>query len=223
VLIHLNASKRNRFPTLKEFYSETIGRDIANPELKVEESLNGEVGFLYMPNSTISMEGNLFYSSIENLIQQVFLNDGFRQYQNIGKAEMKGAELGLTIDINNLIMNLSYTYLSAKNKSDNSESEIIEHKPEHVLNLTSRYLTGFGLDFSAEFFYLANNYSIDSDTQEFIKLEDYLLTNVKISKKILNNYAIYLRVNNLLNVYHETEYGFPMAGREFFVVVNCNL
>jgi outer membrane cobalamin receptor len=176
-----------------------------------------------MPNSTISMEGNLFYSSIENLIQQVFLNDGFRQYQNIGKAEMKGAELGLTIDINNLIMNLSYTYLSAKNKSDNSESEIIEHKPEHVLNLTSRYLTGFGLDFSAEFFYLANNYSIDSDTQEFIKLEDYLLTNVKISKKILNNYAIYLRVNNLLNVYHETEYGFPMAGREFFVGVNCNL
>jgi iron complex outermembrane recepter protein len=222
LLFHLNTSKRNRFPTLKEFYSETVGRDIANPKLEVENGVNGEIGITYMMNSAISMQSNLFYSSIENLIQQIFLDGGFRQYQNIGKAEMKGAELGLTIDINNFNMNLNYTYLSAKNKSDNSESEIIEHRPEHVMALLFNYQTELGPELSADFFYLANNYGVNSDTREFVKMKNYLLTNMKISHHLFNNYTLYFRVNNIFNTYYETEYGFPMAGREYFVGLKCN-
>ncbi|MDZ7764360.1 MAG: TonB-dependent receptor [Melioribacteraceae bacterium] len=63
--------------------------------LNVEQSINSELGIDYKVSSNLLLNGNIFYSTIDDLINLVFLEDGLRQYQKIGKAEMKGAELGL--------------------------------------------------------------------------------------------------------------------------------
>ncbi len=215
--LHINASKKNRFPTLKEFYSQTVGRDVANPDLNVEESINSELGINYKLSSGILLNANIFYSSIDELINLVILDDGLRQYQNIGKAEMKGAEIGLNLNVDDFSMNLAYTYLSAKNVSDDAQSEILEYRPEHVLYLVPSYQFSFGTELRAELFFVGGKYGVDADLREFVEMDNYLLTNFRASHTIFENYTLYVRVNNLADIYYATEYGFPQPGREFFV------
>lgn len=217
VSLHVNTSKKNRFPTLKEFYSQTAGRDIANPNLNVEQSINSELGVNYKASSSIFLSGNIFYSSIDELINLVIVEDGLRQYQNIGKAEMKGAEIGFNLNLDNFSMNLAYTYLSAKNISDDVKSDVLEYRPEHVLAFIPNYSFSFGTELRAELFFVGNKYGVDADSREFIKMDNYLLTNIRVSHTILDNYTLYVRVNNLANIYYETERGFPQPGRELFV------
>lgn len=217
VSLHVNASRKNRFPTLKEFYSQTAGRDLANPDLNVEQSINSELGVNYKASSSIFLSGNIFYSSIDELINLVILEDGLRQYQNIGKAEMKGAEIGFNLNVDKFSMNLAYTYLSAKNISDDVKSDVLEYRPEHVLAFIPNYSFSFGTELRAELFFVGNKYGVDADSREFIKMDNYFLVNMRISHTILDNYTLYVRVNNLANIYYETERGFPQPGREFFV------
>ena len=219
--IHINASKKSRFPTLKEFYSETAGRDVANPDLDIEQSINSELGFNLNISSHSVINGNLFYSSINDLIQLVFLGEGLRQFQNIGKAEMKGAELGLQYISENLNVNFGYTYLSAKNISDDSQSDILEYRPEHVFTLIPSYKFDFGTKLNAEIVFVGNKYGVDSDSREFVKMDNYIVTNVKVSQSLFGNYQLFFRVNNLTDRYYETEYGFPQPGREVFFGVSC--
>lgn len=213
---HVNASRKNRFPTLKEFYSETIGRDVANPDLNVEQSLNTEFGVDYTMNNIIQVNGNVFYSLVDNLINLVIIEEGLRQYQNIGKAEMKGVELGFNFHLENFIVNLAYTYLSAKNISEDAVSSILEYRPEHLITLAPNYKFSFGTEIRAELFFVGNKYGIDSDTRDFVKMDNYLLVNLRAAQTFFNNYTLYLRVNNLADIYYETEYGFPQPSREFF-------
>lgn len=219
---NLNASKKSRFPTLKEFYSETVGRDLANPNLTIEQSLNSEIGFTYSLKSNIEINSSLFYSSIDDLINQVFLGEGLRQFQNIGKAEIKGLEIGLNYNNDNYNFNLAYTYLSARNLSENRESSKLENRPEHILSLFTDYNFLFGTQIRGEFLFIANKIGIDSDTRKFVKMDDYLLTNIKISHDYLNNYLVYFRVNNLFNIYYESDYGYPQQGIEFIIGLKAN-
>lgn len=214
--VHINASKKNRFPTLKEFYSETIGRDVANPDLDIEKSINSEIGLDLKLGKNTLLNANIFYSSIDDLIQSVSLADGLRQFQNIGEAELIGSEIGLLLDYSNFNVNLSYTYLSAKNISEDAVSEHLEYRPEHVISFLPNYQFNFGTNLQAELFFIGNKYGIDADIREFIKMDNYLLANLKISHAIFENYIIYVRANNITNVYYESEYGFPQPGRELY-------
>lgn len=221
--IHINGSKKSRFPTLKEFYSQTAGRDLANPNLAIEKSINSELGFVYQHSSEIMINGSLFYNSIDDLINLVFLEGGLRQYQNIGKAEMKGAEIAFRYIGKNISTNLAYTYLDAKNVSEDRESDILEYRPEHVLSLTADYGFTFGTTIRGELVYTANKYGVDSDTREFVKMENVMTTNIRISQKLFEHYLVYLRANNIFNRYYESEYGFPQAGRELFIGLRMSL
>jgi iron complex outermembrane receptor protein len=219
---NINASKKSRFPTLKEFYSETVGRDLANPNLTIEQSVNSEIGFTYSLKSNIIINSSLFYSSIDDLINQVFLGEGMRQFQNIGKAEIKGLEIGLNYNNENYNFNLAYTYLSAINLSENRESFKLENRPEHILSFFTDYNFLFGTQIRGEFLFIANKIGVDSDTRKFVKMDDYLLTNIKISHDYLNNYLVYFRVNNLFNIYYESDYGYPQRGIEFIIGLKAN-
>jgi len=130
---------------------------------------------------------------------------------------MKGAEIGFNLTVDNFSMNLAYTYLSAKNVSDDAQSEILEYRPEHVLSLVPNFQFSFGTELRAELFFVGGKYGVDADSRDFVEMDNYLLANVRASHTIFDNYTFYVRVNNLADIYYETEYGFPQPGREFFV------
>lgn len=214
--LHANLSKKSRFPTLKEFYTETLGRDVANPDLKVEKSINTEIGALYKLANSFTCELNLFYNNVENLINLVYLDDGLRQYQNIGKAEFKGVELSSVFREDNLNMILNYTYLNSSNKSEERESDHLEYRPEHVITLIPSYMFDIGLFVRGELTYIGGRHGVDSNSYEITSMENYMIMSLYTSQTFMNKYTIYFRINNLLDKYYEEEFGFPQPGRELF-------
>lgn len=214
VRLHFNLTSRSRFPLLKELYHETAGRDLANPDLKVERALNTETGVSYNYHEQNKIKLTFFYSDVKNLIKVVLLPVGLNQYQNIGKAEFFGFELETDYMIEQLVLNANYTFLSAENKSDNAVKDILEYRPKHTLSLSANYLFDFGLTIGSEFILHKNEYGINPTTTEFAKMPERLFLNLLASQTIFNNYVLYLRVNNLMDKYSESEFGYPLPGRE---------
>ncbi|MCX6169424.1 MAG: TonB-dependent receptor [Ignavibacteriales bacterium] len=220
ISVHANLASKSRFPNLKEFYSETIGRYVSNLYLKPEQSLNAEIGIscIYSKQNNIGL--TVFYSDIKNLIQEVSVNDGLKQFQNIGKAVLSGFEFTADYQIENFIINFSYTFLSAKDRSDKAASDILEYRPEQLISLIPSYSFKSGLNLVSEISYTGKEYGVNLDTGAFVPMPDYLLISFKAAQKIFENYTLYLRINNVLDKYYEADYGYPQAGREFLFGIN---
>ncbi|MHB8929026.1 MAG: TonB-dependent receptor plug domain-containing protein [Melioribacteraceae bacterium] len=222
ISIHANLASKSRFPTLKEFYSETAGRYVSNQNLNPEQSVNAEAGISYVYNKQNNIGMTFFYSAIKNLIQEVPVGGGLKQFQNIGKAVFAGLELTADYQLENFKIDFNYTYLSAKNRSDNAATDILEYRPEHLLTLIPSYTFEFGLNLGGEISYTGKEYGVNLDTSAFVPMPDYLRLNFRASQKIFKNYALYLRVNNILDKYYESDYGYPQPGREFIFGIKIN-
>ena len=211
--IYFNASRKTRFPTLKEFYSELLGSYKANHQLAPEQNTGYEIGISRSLNN-FSAGLTVFYNDVKDLIQIVSLGDNVRQYQNVNEAQLYGTEVEFKYNFSFVYTALNYTYLSARNITDD---EALPNRPEHTFNflLNKNYESGF--EWNTEASFISSQYSFDSDSRELKTLPNYLLLNARIAQKIFSNYTLYVRVNNITDKYYETEYGFPQPGREYFI------
>jgi outer membrane cobalamin receptor len=222
VALHANLTAKSRFPTLKEFYSETQGRNVSNPGLVPEQSVNTEAGvsFGYYRENIFML--NFFYSGVKSMIQEVSLPGGLRQYQNIGKVVLAGLEFSADYQHENFKIDLNYTYLYAKNRTDNSATDKLEYRPEHSASIIAQYLFEFGLNLGAEIFYIGKEYGINLDNGAIVPMSDYRLFNFRAAQKISGSCQVYTRINNVFDERYESEYGYPQPGREFLFGLKCN-
>jgi len=212
--LYLNASNTTRFPTLKELFSELLGKNIPNPYLSEEKGWNFEIGTKYANERFGNINFSIYYSYVKDMIFQVLVSSNKYQYQNIPKIILSGIEMSYKKPTKYADINFNFNYLYAKNKSDLS-SDKLEYKPEFTSNLilSKKYESGF--EWQTEIFYTGIRYGIDGDTREWRNLADYTLINLRISKNLFHIVNLFLRADNILDKYYETEYGFPQQGRNF--------
>lgn len=220
---HGNVSSKSRFPTMKEFYYETAGRNVANPELSVERGVNAEIGVSYMPMPEIILSVNGFMSNIDDLINLYFMEGGLRQFRNIDKAELLGVELISEISLSDLHIGFNYTYLSAKNTSESAESDHLEYRPEHMVNIRALYNLPYETSILSEMQFAGGKYGVNSNTRLLERMSDYSVFNVRLQKNMFSHFSLYVRVNNIFDRYYESEYGFPTPGREILFGVQAGM
>lgn len=91
--------------------------------LKAENSLSSNVGFIWNPNSSLRAEASVFYHRIANQINAVAVGNGTTvgqifTYRNLPRAANKGFELSLGYrPLENLNLSVGYQYLIAKDLS----------------------------------------------------------------------------------------------------------
>ncbi|NGM66755.1 TonB-dependent receptor [Sphingobacterium sp. SGR-19] len=91
--------------------------------LKAENSLSSNVGFIWNPNSGLRAEASVFYHRIANQINAVAVGNGTTvgqifTYRNLPRAANKGFELSLGYrPLENLNLSVGYQYLIAKDLS----------------------------------------------------------------------------------------------------------
>lgn len=218
--LYTHLTFKNRFPTLKEFYSELIGTNIANPELKPENSINFEIGTGINFINFVNLKFALYHNRIKDLIYLQNLPDNKRQFQNIGKAEFSGLELSAFTKILNIETDFNYTYLYAENKSPDANTKILDNRPRHLLNLFLHKTYDFGFSWNIETSFVGYIHSTNPDNRIQVRLQDQFLQNIKIAYRLFERIELFLRVNNLYDRYYETEYGFPQPGRQFILGLN---
>jgi len=218
---------KTRFPTLKELYFGQSGKNIPNPNLSEESSFNMEIGFSHNWAGANRIALTIFDSEITNLIVDKKIGvdeegkDQF-QLQNIGKARHTGLEFSATVLlIRNLTLNGSYTFLRARNRSDSRTTDELPYRPEHLVKLEQGYKFPFGLVFSVEENYVSKRIYSDQDDLPH-SLDGYFLLDLQFRQSLWEHLTFNFSLFNVLDEYYESEYGFPMPGRNFRAGMEVN-
>lgn len=207
---------KTRFPTLKELYSGYSGRNIPNPHLKEESAYNFEIGSNFVVSSGNKMELVLFDSEITNLIveKMVLVDDEEKkQMDNIGKVRNFGAELLISLKPKkNTAVSGSYTFLKAKNLSEDRISDKLEFRPEHRARLQVEHSFEFNLTLSLVGNYVGQRSYLDDEGIDH-RMPDYIIIDGRLRQSLWDHLVLIFETKNIFDKDYQTEYGFPMPGQ----------
>jgi iron complex outermembrane receptor protein len=136
--LSVNVSSSVRFPSLYELFGNT-GAVLGNPSLKPEKGLTLDVGILHraawLPDDwTWTLEGHVFHTQLEDLIQFTQNAQGVARADNVDSARMLGVELGSYADLfRHVRIRMSYTWMDTENtgRIKSRQGKQLPLRPEH--------------------------------------------------------------------------------------------
>ena len=224
-----SVARKIRFPTLDQLYSSKGG----NLNLKPEKAINYTLGVSRLFSNFAKGELAGFYHDISDFISRdadPHVNP-LAQYQNYGKITMLGFELnGELYPMKDLVLRAGYTYNYARNKSQDRVTSNVVNVPEHKIDMGASYTIPYirtRLDLVG--IYMGKIFSQlptpTSPTQSKTKVDDYIITNARISTNFLKykgfDFEAYLALNNIFDKNYDSEYGFPGPGRNFYLGISA--
>jgi len=227
----VNYSQGYRVPTPSDRYLFFPGFGywvMGNRNLDVEETNNYELG-LELEFPSLYFDINLFYTKAKNLIDITFLCVGgtpsctangtevpsgvlLFSYENLKKAELKGAELSLLWKPKEIfLLKFSYTYLDAK---DLTEGQRLLQRPRHrIVGKGTINIKKFKLSLS-----LFGEFVYDMLFSPKDK-KSYSLLHMSLRKELIKGLNFEVFVENLIN---KKDYEFGLVGRSLQVSLKGN-
>ena len=208
-----SVSRKTRFATIKDRYSYRMGQAIPNPDLTAEVALNYDLSYTGRITDQFTVQGSLFLSDIQDIIQQVDnVQPNKFQLQNAGKARFYGAEAGFDYQLfPALKIGSNYTYLKRKNRTN--PAILFINVPENKFFAYADFTFLKRAELLASIEHNSRRYSTSYGTTAGA----YTLVNAKASVKLYGFISAEAGVNNIFDVNYALVEGFPEAGRTFFV------
>jgi iron complex outermembrane receptor protein len=208
-----SVARKTRFATIKDRYSYRMGQAIPNPDLTAEVALHHDLSYTGRITDRLSLQGSLFSSYIQDIIQQVDnVQPNKFQLQNAGKARFYGAEVGFDYQlIPALTLGSNYTHLKRENITN--PAILFTNVPENKFFAYAdvRFLKRAELLASVE--HNSSRYSTSYGTTAAA----YTLVNTKASVQLYTLISAEAGVTNVFDANYALVEGFPEAGRTFFV------
>jgi outer membrane receptor protein involved in Fe transport len=223
-----SVARKTRFPTLSQLYSSTSG----NPDLEAEHSINYSLGVTRTMCDWLDVGLEGFYHDISNWITRDYNTDGSKGkglYKNEGDIELSGIEAGFkAYPVEDLTLNLTYTYTHAKSHNDDAPSDKILNVPEHKVDMGLDYLVPvITTKLHLQGLYIGESYcevpTAGDPNADEEKLHDYFILNGRLSKKFLEYFEGYVEVNNIFDKDYYSEESFPGRGRSFMVGLSAKI
>lgn len=192
-----------RVPSLNEFYYPFFG----NTNLKPEKSEGYDIGIekdFY--GDKLNLSATYFRQDYSDLIQYDFATF---TAQNIGKAEVKGIELGLNARlIEDVSIKASHTNMETVDKDTNKP---LTRRPANKFNSSIEYKSGRFV-FIGDYTYVSERY----DSAVNRNLSAYSLVNLRGQYRMNEGLNFFARVDNLFNVDYEEAGGYGTPGASAF-------
>ncbi|MGB9835445.1 MAG: TonB-dependent receptor plug domain-containing protein [Candidatus Saccharicenans sp.] len=198
---HISYSQKSRFPSMRSLYSSVGG----NPNLKDELGRTFELGTKY--SGLINSGLTLFSSNYRDFISVIRLPDGTKSYVNIGRARIRGLETEVSKSIDHFNLQIQYTYLDAKNITDNRYLDLIPHSQ---ISLLLNYLRP--KNYSLAFWLIGASQSKIFISQQDVNVPAYATANLTF-EKLIGSGSFFLKIENLFNKTYFTEPGYPAPCR----------
>lgn len=217
-----SVARKTRFPTLQQLFSSKGG----NIELDPQHSTNYTLGVSRPFGKMFYGEFSVFYNDIEDRISR----DGPYQdsmYRNYSKVRTYGFEvIGELTPLEGLLIRLGYTFMKAKDESDDRVTDDVIGAPENKVDIKIQYIVpklATKLDFIG--IYVDSQYdqlpTASSPDTEVLETSGYFLANFKITQPIWDKFEAFGYVSNILDRDYETESGYPGQGRAFWIGVSA--
>jgi len=222
MILHASASRRGRFPALRESYSEALNRFEPNPDLQPEHLVAMEAGVTSrIGTGELQVVG--FHHSLTDAIRRISRPDGKRQRVNSEELKSVGVELYLLQTFGRVDVGGELTLQSVKltdpATSSNAEPENV---PETTGSVFALVPLGAGFETRLEADYTGSQFCIDPDSGDDVELDSGTWLNAALSKVWSlstggGGRRIETRVSasNLGNTALYDSCGLPRAGRLF--------
>ena len=216
--IYANIGKSFRLPTYTELYYLSPTNN-GNPNLKSEETLNYELGFVFN-SKNVNINGSIFRKEGKNLIDWTRkIGTDVWKAQNISKINTTGYELGLKVKLNKLLkqnilidFQLDYTWLQA----DKTIGKFNESK--YLLDFLRHQLIGKILNKLP--FALLQSWIFRYEDR--VNFGDSFIVDTQISKKF-TLFSIFVRATNLFDRSYSDIVGVVLPGRWITMGVKLNI
>lgn len=217
------AGQAFRAPSIAErFFQEEISGGtsfVPNPNLKAERMNSVELGGRAQFGRWFEAEAAYFQYRYRDMIYWIALPQAIGQFEslfqvrNLNRALMQGAEFGVNFYWRpNLHVRAAYTYLDAKDRSENRTDDLLAYRIRHALN--------FGASWRAQKYELSFDGRYNGRVEEvFLYPNDepkaYVLLNTKATARFIKGFALSASCNNLLDTQYEELARYRMPGRHW--------
>lgn len=225
--LYASASRKTRFPTIKDRYSARFGTALPNPDLKPEQALHYELGWRGQPWTQAQAEVALFDSRVSNSIQDALVPSNqcggtvCTQAQNVGKARDRGLEVSLQQRFAERgRLAVSYTWLDR----DNLVNPVVPmiNSPRHRLFAYAQW------EFNPRWSALATaeaehgrfvTYAGPGSVGGYKQIAGYATFGAKLVWSPREDVDVEAGARNIGNRWYELADGYPMPGRTWFTNV----
>jgi iron complex outermembrane recepter protein len=218
-VIHAGASRRGRFPALREAYSEALDRFEPNPGLRPEHLFALEAGVTTrVGDGEVQFVG--FRHELDGAIRRVSLPNGRRQRINSDRLLSQGVELFVSQALGEVELGGELTLQSVELVNPaTSVNTNPENVPERFGTAHARFPVGSGFTSTLEAEYTGAQWCIDPDSGEDVRLDGGSWLNTALSKvwTLSAGRRIETRLSaaNLADSALYDSCGLPRAGRLF--------
>lgn len=219
----LFASRMTRFATIQDRYSYSFGTELPNPGLNAEHAANFGLDYRDVSIRMLNLEGNLFYSLIGNVIQNVSnvaydsaTGESQSQEQNTGRGVFYGAEAAATYQVlRTLKAGVNYSFIERKNL-DNPKILFTDVPKHKAIGWVQWDLSRVSLLVNGE--YDASRFS----TSYGALAPAFFLANASAYVTIDKWFKLQGGVNNVFDKNYMLAEGYPEQGRNYFVKLIFN-
>ncbi|MFT4174780.1 MAG: TonB-dependent receptor [Rhodocyclaceae bacterium] len=229
--LRASAGQGYRVPNLKErhylFDHSSLGYMVlGNPNLKPESSNSFQFGGTATYRNRLTLEANLFYNRVRDLIQTDLTNytlvNGVAMYtyKNIAAARTRGLETALKWQATDaLAFNAAYTFTDTEDLDSGSD---LTRRPRNMARLGADWRVLEGTELSLRGRYQSSEL-VDSSTRA--RSPAWTTFDLAINQRLGRGFSAFLGVNNLFNKQRDfsdtNDFG-PIAGRFIYVGAKFN-
>jgi len=193
-------------PTFNELYFPFYG----NPDLRPEESQTAELG-LGWSNERIDIQLDAFETKVDDLIA---FDAAIGLPNNIERARMRGAELGIDTDIAHWQLAASVSWLDTENRSFDTDLELPRRARHGARVELDRAFGDFRLGLTG----VAEGPRYD-DVANTMRLPGYATLDLRAEVALTDALTLQGRVANVFDRDYETVAFYNQPGREWFVTL----
>ncbi len=170
-MLHASASRRGRFPSLRETYSEALDRFEPNPDLRPEHLFALEAGVTTrLGDGELQVVG--FRQELTDAIRRISLPNGLRQRINSDELSSHGVELFFSQQLGPVGVGGEATIQAVQLTDPSTQVNTNpENVPERFGSAYLRLPVGGGFRTTLEADYTGSQYCIDPDSGADVKLD----------------------------------------------------
>jgi iron complex outermembrane receptor protein len=223
--LYAAASRRSRFPSLRELYSGALGRFVPNPDLQPEQQNLYEIG-LATDHPAWRIEAAAFVNYLKDGIEKMKVPGPEKQFQRVNRTKIRvpGIELaGSWNPARYLDVHLQYTVMSARVEEDGTYDQPAEDRPDYLSRVGVHWQRFTGPGALLEAVVTGGRWSADASgasaaTGDLKRLPAGVTWNLRLSWKFVRAYSTaeaHLRLDNVFDQLVEYQVGLPGPGRVF--------
>jgi len=215
--VEARASRKSRFPSLRELYSGALGRFVPNPDLEPEEQTLLELSALRRTDRT-EVAAGVFFADATGLIERQVVDADAGRFQRVNRDDARTVGLELSASarpIPGMRLEAHHTILDVR-----ADDGPVEDRPQTLTQLVASHRFAMGLELTAEGVVTGARESADvrvPDGLTRIPTEGRL--NLRVAYRWyspwthLAHVEAFARLDNVTDAELNAQIGLPEAGR----------